>query len=273
MLNNTKRTMSNLSTIKSGLDLIRGKKEETRKPSSLFDDIFETRKPAPKKKKSNESSLIFDILSDLTETKDKTERKPSINITIDTRETRKPQSNYYDPFTTNEYSKWNTFEHNARNRHGKIVIICTDSGYGRDYSMIENMMCDAAIKYRDYRYVYCKSYEISSYIDEIKNGGKYESYVFVGFPLNYTAKTEINRAVRKENLTHRELEKYINWISYDRIYDSESWIKWYHSDDYRSSWTNNSVCATLSYLADTEILSNYEKEYLFRKYAERTINW
>jgi len=267
---NSKKNLSNLSTIKAGLDLVRGnsKPKETRKLSSLFDDIFDSRKPAPKKK-NNDSSLIFDILSDLTEDKKERNPKTNINITIDTR-----RPNYCDPFATSyEYSKWNNFERNARNRHGKIVIICTDSGYGRDYTMVENMMCDASIKYRDYRYVYCRSWEISSYIDEIKNGGKYESYIFVGFPLNYTAKTEINRAVRKENLTHRELERYINWISYDRIYDSESWIKWYHSNDYRSSWVNNSVCATLSYLADTEILSDYEKEYLFRKYAERTRNW
>ncbi len=274
MLNNTKKSLSNLSTLKAGLDLVRGSKpnKETHKSSSLFDDIFETRKPTEKKKKSNESSLLFDILSDLTE--EKKERKPSINITIDTRETRRPQPNYYDPFTTNEYSKWNTFAHNARNRKGKIVVICNDNSYGKELTLIENMMCDASVRYRDYKYDYCRSYEINKYLEEIRNGGKYESYVFIGFPLNYTTRSTINQSIRKQGgMTHRELETYINWISYDRIYDSESWIKWYHSDDYRSMWVNNSLCATLSYLCDTEILSNYEKEYLFRKYAEQTKNW
>lgn len=268
---NSKKNLSNLSTLKAGLDLVRGnsKPKETRKQSSLFDDIFETRKPQPKKK-SNNSSLLFDILSDLTE--EKKETKPSINITIDTR-TRRP--NYYcDPFTTNEYSKWNNFEHNVRNRKGKIVVICNDNSYGKDLTMIENLMCDASLSYRDYHFVYCRSWDIDKYIDEIRNGGRYESYVFIGFPLRYTTKSAINDAIRKQGgMTHRELETYINWITSDRIYDSESWIKWYHSDDYRSSWTNNSVCATLSYLADSEILSNYEKEYLFRKYAEQTRNW
>ena len=274
MLNNTKRTMSNLSTIKSGLDLIRGnsKPKETRKSSSLFDDIFDSRKPAPKKK-SNDSSLIFDILSDLTETKEMTERKPSINISIDNHDTRR--HDYYDPFAAPEgYSKWNNFERKVRNRSGKIVIICNDCSYGKELTLIENMMCDASVRYRKYQYVYCKSYEINKYIDEIRNGGKYESYIFIGFPLSYSSRSAINQAIRKQgDMTHYEMEKYINWISSDRMYESESWLKWYHSDDYRSMWVNNSLCATLSYLCDTEILSNYEKEYLFRKYAEQTKNW
>lgn len=271
MLNNTKRTMSNLSTIKAGLDLVRGnsKPKETRKQSSLFDDIFETRKPQPKKK-SNDSSLLFDILSDLTE--EKKETKPSINITIDTRETHRPI--YCDPFTTNEYSKWNTFEHNARNRKGRIVVICNDNNsYSRDYTMIEHMMCDASIKYRDYHYEYCRSWDLDKYIEEISNGGRYESYIFIGFPLRSRAKMKINEALRKQRMTHREMETYINWITSDRMYESESWIRWYHSDDYRSMWVNNPLCATLSYLCDAEILSNYEKEYLFRKYAEQSKNW
>lgn len=270
MNNGMKNNMRNLSTIKSGLDLIRGKKEETRKPSSLFDDIFDSRKPQPKKRKNNDSSLIFDILSDLTE--EKKETKPSINITIDTRETRRP--NYYDPFTTDEYSKWNNFEHNARNRHGKIVVICTDERpYIRDYTMIEHMMCDSSVKYRDFHYEYVNSYKLDNYIEEISNGGRYESYIFIGFPLRSRAKMKINEALRKQRMTHREMESYINWITSDRMYESESWIRWYHSDDYRSMWVNNPLCATLSYLCDAEILSNYEKEYLFRKYAEQTRNW
>ena len=271
MNNGMKNSMRNLSTIKSGLDLIRGKKEETRKPSSLFDDIFDSRKPQPKKK-SNDESLLFDILSDLTE--DRKEKKPSINITIDTRETRRPQPNYYDPFTTDEYSKWNTFEHNARNRHGKIVVICTDERpYIRDYTMIEHMMCDSSVKYRDYQYEYVNSYKLDKYVEEISNGGRYESYIFIGFPIRNWAKRRINEALHKQHATHREMEKYINWITSDIIYDSESWIRWYHSDDYRTQWVNNSLCATLSYLCDAEILSNYENEYLFRKYAEQTRNW
>lgn len=271
MLNNTKRTMSNLTTLKTGLNLIQGKKEETRKPSSLFDDIFETRKPAPKKKKSNDSSLFFDILSDLTE--EKKETKPSINITIDTRETHRP--NYCDPFAAPEgYSKWNSFERNVRNRSGKIVIICNDnSSYRRDFTLIEHMMCDASIKYRDYQYVYCRSWDLDKYIEEISNGGRYESYIFIGFPLRSRAKMKINEALRKQSLTHREMEKYINWITSDMMFDRESWIRWYHTDDYRVSWVNNPLCATLSYICDAEILSNYEKEYLFRKYTEQTRNW
>ena len=271
MLNNTKKSLINLSTLKAGLDLVRGSKpKETHKQSSLFDDIFETHRPEPKKKNSN-SSLILDILSDLAE--DKKEKKPSINITIDTRETRRP--NYCDPFAAPEgYSKWNSFERNVRNRRGKIVIICNDYSYGKELTLIENMMCDASVRYRDYKYEYCRSYEINKYLEEIRNGGKYESYVFIGFPLNYTTRLTINQSIRKQGgMTHRELETYINWISYDRIYDSESWIKRYHSEDYRSMWVNNALCATLSYLCDTEILSNYEKEYLFRKYAEQTKNW
>ena len=246
MLNNTNRTtMSSLTTIKNGLDLLQGKK-----------------------KKSN--SVLFDILSDLTE--EKKPSKSSINITIDTRGTRK--QNNYDPFTTDEYSKWNTFEHNARNRRGKIVVICTDeNSYRRDYTMIEHMMCDASVKYRDYHYDYIRSYDLDKYIEEISNGGRYESYIFIGFPLRSRAKMKINEALRKQNLTHREMEKYINWITSDMIFDRESWIRWYHTDDYRVSWVNNPLCATLSYICDAEILSNYEKEYLFRKYAEQTKEW
>lgn len=234
---NSKKNLGNLSTLKAGLDLVMGSKpKETRKPSSLFDDIFETRKPAPKKK-NNDSSLFFDILSDIKE-------------------------------------EWNTFEHNARNRKGRIVVICNDNNsYSRDYTMIEHMMCDASIKYRDYHYEYCRSWDLDKYIEEISNGGRYESYIFIGFPLRSRAKMKINEALRKQRMTHREMETYINWITSDRMYESESWIRWYHSDDYRSMWVNNPLCATLSYLCDAEILSNYEKEYLFRKYAEQTRNW
>ena len=165
------------------------------------------------------------------------------------------------------------FRHNKLFRSGMIVIINKDREIGRNLQIIEKMMCEASIKFQWATYVYKSSFQMKKYVEEIEKGGKYESYIFIGFDLDINTRFTINDALEKEGLNHAETKKYINWITSKYFSETVSYCHNYYEKDSKKRWQNNECVATYKWLCENVTMSDYRKESLVDKYVLESANW